>query len=211
MNQVDTYLEEGCGRCSYYRTPDCKVHTWKEIIIQLRKILLSCGLKEEYKWSQPCYTYEGSNVLIATAFKDYAALAFFKGSLLKDPNNILVAPGEHSQASRLAKFTDIEQVENLDDVLRAYIFEAIDLEKTGKQLEFKKDPEPIPAELQAKFDQMPELKTAFEALTPGRQRGYIIHFTQPKQSKTRESRIEKCVEKILRGEGFHDAYRMNRK
>ncbi len=202
--EIDLYLEEGCGRCSLYQTPDCKVHSWPNELRELRRIVLECGLTEEYKWSQPCYTYQGNNVVIVTAFKNHAALAFFKGTLLRDSEKILVSPGENSQASRYAKFTDVKEVLAQEEILKAYLFEAIEVEKAGLKVAFKKTPEPIPEELEQKFSEMPELKAAFKALTPGRQRGYILHFTQPKQSKTRVSRIEKLTNKILSGKGFHD-------
>ncbi len=206
-SKVDIYLDEGCGRCSLYRTPECKVHNWTEELKQLRRIVLECGLDEEFKWSQPCYTFKNSNILIVTAFKEYATLAFFKGTLLKDPNNILVAPGEHSQASRLIRFTDVREILKMEPILKTYVFEAIEVEKAGLKVQFKKNPEPIPDELQQKLNEHPDFKTAFERLTPGRQRGYILHFSQPKQSKTRVARIEKCMPKILNGEGLNDHYK----
>ena len=203
-HQVDLYLEEGCGRCSFYKTPNCKVHRWPEELKQLRRIVLECGLQEEFKWSQPCYTYKNKNILLVSAFKEYAAVAFFKGSLLKDPYHILVAPGNNSQAARQARFTNVEDILEKELVLKATIDEAIDLEKAGLKVDFKKKPEPIPGELQQKFNEIPELKAAFEALTPGRQRGYILYFTQPKQSTTRMSRIDKSLEKIFSGKGIND-------
>ena len=203
-NKVDIYLTEGCGRCSLYRTPQCKVHTWPEELKHLRRIVLECGLNEAYKWSQPCYTYQGSNILIVTAFKEFAALAFFKGSLLTDPKGILVAPGENSQAARQVRFTSSKDILEKESILKTYIFEAIEIEKAGLKVNFKMDLDPIPHELQSKFDESPDFKTAFEALTKGRQRGYILHFSQPKQSKTRESRIEKCMDRIINGKGLND-------
>jgi uncharacterized protein YdeI (YjbR/CyaY-like superfamily) len=203
-HQVDLYLEEGCGRCSFYKTPNCKVHRWPEELKQLRRIVLETGLQEEFKWSQPCYTYKNKNILLVSAFKEYAAVAFFKGSLLKDPYHILVAPGNNSQAARQARFTNVEDILEKEPVLKATIDEAIDLEKAGLKVDFKKKPEPIPGELQQKFNEIPELKAAFEALTPGRQRGYILYFTQPKQSTTRMSRIDKNLEKIFSGKGIND-------
>jgi len=203
-HQVDLYLEQGCGRCSFFQTPHCKVHRWPGELKQLRRIVLECGLKEEFKWSQPCYTYQNKNIVLVTAFREYAAVAFFKGALLKDPYHILVAPGNNSQATRQARFTEVKDILEMEPVLKAYIDEAIDLEKAGLTVNFKKNPEPIPVELQQKFAEIPILRSAFEALTPGRQRGYILHFSQPKQSKTRMSRIEKCAEKILNGKGLND-------
>ena len=205
--KVDTYLIDGCGRCEHYQTPRCKVHTWTRELVELRRIVLECGLVEEYKWSQPTYTFGENNVVMVTAFKDYSCLAFFKGVLLNDAENQLVSPGESSQSSRLMKFTDFGVIRRLEPVIREYIFEAIEVEKTGLKVEFNKQPEAMPEVLQQTLDQNPHLKKAFEALTLGRQRGYILHFSQPKQVKTRLQRIEKCIPKILNGEGFHDAYK----
>ena len=205
-SKVDLYLEEGCGRCDLYRTPQCKVHSWPEELKKLRMILLDCGLTEELKWGAPCYTFRNKNVAMMSALRECCVLSFFKGALLNDTNGILKKPGENSQAARVIRFINVEEIVELEPILKAYIFEAIEIEKAGLKVNFKKNPEPIPEELQQKFDENPTLKAAFEALTPGKQRGYIIHFSQPKQSKTRADRIEKCVQKILNGEGFHDKY-----
>ncbi len=209
--KVDVYLKEGCGRCSYYQTPECKVHNWTDELIQLRRIVLDCGLHEEFKWSNPCYTYQKSNILMVTALKEHAVLAFFKGTLLKDPENILVSPGESSQASRQFRFADVKEILKLEPIIKSYIFEAIEVEKSGLKVDFKKAPEQMPEELKQILDNNPHFKTAFESLTPGRQRGYILHFSQPKQSKTRVARIEKLIPQILQGKGIHDDYRMKRK
>ena len=204
--KVDTYLIDGCGRCEYYKTPKCKVHSWEGELRELRRIVLDCGLLEDYKWSQPCYTLSTKNVLIVTALRDYAALAFFKGTLLKDTHGLLVAPGERSQATRQLRFTDVQTIQEKEAVIKTYIHQAIEVEKAGLQVQFKKSREPLPEELTQQFEKDPELKAAFNALTPGKQRGYLIHFSQPKQSVTRVSRIEKCILKILKGEGMHDKY-----
>ena len=201
---VNAYLIDGCGRCSFYRTPQCKVHTWSEELVKLRGLVLECGLKEEFKWSQPCYTFNNKNILLVTAFKEYATIAFFKGALLKDPEKILVAPGKSSQAVRQFRFNKVEDILKMESFIKEYIIEAVKLEQEGETLSFKKNPEPIPEELKERLDQDSTFKAAFEALTPGRQRGYIIHFSQPKQSKTREARIEKNRAKILSGKGFND-------
>ena len=201
---VDRYFIEGCMRCQLGGTPDCKVHRWQEPMAHLRMILLDSGLTEERKWGVPCYTFQGANVMLLSAFNDYCALSFFKGSLLEDPHGLLVKPGENSQATRYLRFTRVEEVIEREPVIRAYIKEALALEKAGRKVEFKQRPEPIPEELEAMFAEDPALQAAFEALTPGRQRGYILHFSQPKQAKTRLSRIEKCVPKIMEGKGFHD-------
>ena len=209
--KIDTYLLEGCGRCPHYRSPKCKVHLWPEELKQLRRIVLETGLEEEYKWSQPCYTFGGNNILIVSALKEYATLAFFKGSLLKDDKSLLVAPGVSSQASRQFRFTNVKDILNLEATIKAYIFEAIEVERAGLKVEFKQNPEPIPDELQQKLDEDAFFKNAFDALTPGRQRGYILYFSQPKQSKTRVARIERYVSKILNGEGMHDKYKKTTK
>ena len=202
--KVDNYLLQGCGRCSLGGTPDCKVHKWTEELELLRRIVLDCGLTEELKWGVPCYTFQKNNVLLISAFNEFCSLSFLKGALLNDANNILVKPGENTQAARLVKFTNIQEIIKLEAELKSYIVEAVEIEKAGLNVKFKKAPEPIPEELQIKFDEMPELETAFKSLSPGRQRGYMLHFSQPKQSKTRLSRVEKCIENILRGKGLND-------
>jgi len=212
MNKsVDNYFIEGCGRCPLGGTPDCKVHTWTSELELLRKIVLDCGLTEESKWGTPCYTFQNKNILIVSALKEYCCISFFKGSLLSDDKNLLVKPGPNSQAARLFKFKNINEVIRIESDIKAYIFESIEVEKAGLNVTFKKNPEPIPEELEAKFEEYPVLKNAFEALTPGRQRGYLLHFSQPKQAMTRVSRIEKSVPMILSGIGLHDKYKSMRK
>ncbi len=201
---VDQYLEIGCGRCPLVGTPECKVNFWRDELIALREIILKSGLKEEIKWSNPCYTFEGKNILMLSALKNHALIGFFKGSLIKDTYGVLVSPGKSSQADRRLVFTEVETVQDQEIIILDYIQQAIDIEKAGLKVAFKKNPEPLPEELLVVFDSNPELKTAFESLTPGRQRGYILHFSQPKQAKTRFSRIEKLIPKILAGKGFHD-------
>jgi uncharacterized protein YdeI (YjbR/CyaY-like superfamily) len=202
--QVDHYLSEGCGRCPLGGSPECKVHNWPQELKKLRTIVLECGLTEELKWGVPCYTFHNNNILIVSAFKEYSALSFLKGALLSDTNGILQKPGENTQATRLIKFTNLPEIIAMEDVLKAYIFEAIEVEKAGLEVVFKTNPEPVPDELQHKLDENSAFRAAFEALTQGRQRGYILHFSQPKQSATRESRIEKCIPKIMEGKGFND-------
>ncbi|MEP4535318.1 MAG: YdeI/OmpD-associated family protein [Cyclobacteriaceae bacterium] len=201
---VAEYLDIGCGRCKYGGTPQCKVHSWEKEIRQLRRIITECGLEEEIKWDCPCYTHQGKNIAMVAAFKDYAFISFFKGSLLQDEKRLLHKPGENSQASRLFKFTNPDQIIQTESTIKAYIYEAVEVEKAGLEVVFKKNPEPMPEELEQKLSENAKLKEAFEALTPGRQRGYILHFSQPKQSQTRVSRIEKCIPKIMEGKGFHD-------
>ncbi len=202
--KVDEYFTEGCGRCPLGGTPQCKVHKWPEEMKLLRKILLDCGLTEEVKWSVPCYTFNKSNVVILSAFKEYCALSFFKGALLQDPHAILIKPGENSQASRQIRFTGVRKIIEMEPVIKDYIYEAIELEREGLKVNFKKNPEPVPVEFQRKLDESPALNTAFNELTPGKQRGYILYFSAPKQSKNRESRIEKHVLHILDGKGLYD-------
>ncbi len=207
MNKsVDNYFLEGCGRCPLGGTSDCKVHKWASELELLRMIVLDCGLTEECKWGVPCYTFQNKNVLLLSAFKDYCSISFFKGSLLSDSRRLLTKPGKNSQAARLIKFTNSRGIKEIENDIKTYIYEAVEVEKAGLKVHFKKQPEPIPEELEKKFEEDPMLKTAFESLTPGRQRGYIIYFSAPKQSKTKESRIEKCIGKILNGEGLHDKY-----
>lgn len=182
-----------------------KAQKWKNEIEKLRMILLDCQLTEEFKWGKPCYTFQKSNIAIIIGFKEYCAISFFKGALLKDVNGILIKPGENSQASRQIRFTSVEEIVEKDAILKAYIYEAIEVEKAGSKVDFKKNAElEIPEEFKNKLDENPALKTAFYALTHGRQRAYILYFSAPKQSKTRQSRIEKCVEKILNGKGLND-------
>ncbi len=201
---IDTYLTEGCGRCSLGGTPQCKVHLWPKELAALRQIVLATDLVEEVKWGVPCYTYKKKNILIISAFREYCGLSFFKGTLLEDAEKILQMPGENSQSGRLIKFTSVNEIIKVEETLRSYIYEAIEIERAGLKVAFKKKPEPIPDELLNAFKQSLAFKEAFEALTPGRQRGYILFISQPKQSKTREARIEKYREKILNGLGMMD-------
>ena len=205
---VDQYLMEGCGRCALGGTPACKVHRWTRELSLLRTIVLQCGLTEEIKWGVPCYTVhfenKTQNVLIIAAFKDYCTLSFFKGALLKDALHLLHLPGENTQSARLFKFTHLDEIVELEATIKAYVLEAIDNEKKGEKVVFEKQREPIPEEFREVLDTMPDVKHAFFSLTPGRQRGYILHFSAPKQAKTRIARIEKLIPKIIAGKGFHD-------
>lgn len=177
---------------------------WPEEMKRLRAILLGSGLTEELKWGKPCYTFQESNVAILQGFKETCAILFPKGALLKDPKNILEKPGESTQSARRIPFTKVGEIVKLEPVLKAYIREAVGVEKSGLKVEFKKNPEPVPEELQSKLAENPALKAAFTALTPGRQRAYILHFSAAKQSQTRTSRIEKCTPQILKGIGLND-------
>lgn len=182
-----------------------KAKSWQQEYEQLRRITLDCQLTEEFKWRQPCYSFQGKNIAIIGGFNEYCALMFFKGSLLKDFEGILKAPGENTQSGRQIRFTNVREIVEMEPILKAYIFEAIEVEKAGLKVKFKKASEyTIPEELKNKFEGNPALKKAFEALTPGRQKGYLLYFSAPKQSKTRDSRIESYTQRILDGKGFHD-------
>ena len=182
-----------------------KAKQWKREFDELRTIILDCGLTEELKWGKPCYTFENNNIVLIHGFKDYCALLFIKGALLKDSKGILITQTENVQAARQIRFTNLREIIAIEPVLKSYILEAIEVEKAGLKVDFKKSAELIfPEEFKNKLKQIPALKTAFEALTPGRQRGYNLYFSAPKQSKTREARVEKCVQQILDGKGLDD-------
>ncbi|KRF19210.1 YdeI/OmpD-associated family protein [Paenibacillus sp. Soil787] len=182
-----------------------KAKKWKEEFEKLRSIVLDCELTEEIKWMHPCYTFQEKNIVLIHGFKDYCALLFHKGALLQDAHGILIQQTENVQAARQIRFTDVREIDEMETILKAYIYEAIEVEKAGLEVNFKKNTEYIiPKEFQNKLDEIPALKTAFEALTPGRQRAYLLHFSEPKQSKTRESRVEKCMQQILGGKGLND-------
>lgn len=202
---ADHYFIAGCGRCALYDTPQCKVHHWKKELQLMRSILQATPLTEEVKWGVPCYTYKKANVVIIGAFKEYSFLSFFKGALLKDTKKLLDKPGENSQATRLFRFTESKSIEKLASTIEAYVKEAIALEDAGKKIAFKKiDEYPVPEELSKRFKKNPSLKKAFDQLTPGRQKGILLHINSAKQSATRETRIDKCVPLIMAGKGIHD-------
>ncbi len=182
-----------------------KAEKWQKELELLRRIVLDCGLTEMLKWGVPCYTYQEKNIVLIHVFKEYCALLFHKGALLNDANGILIQQTENVQAARQIRFTSVQEVVETEEVLKAYIFEAIEVEKAGLKITFKKASEfDIPEEFEKKLGEKPELKAAFHALTPGRQRGYILYFSQPKQSKTRDARIEKFMQQILDGKGLND-------
>lgn len=182
-----------------------KAKNWPEEMKKLRMIVLDCGLTEELKWGKPCYAFQGKNIVIIQGFKEYCALLFFKGYLLSDPNGILKKTGENTRVGRQIRFTDSREIVKMKAILKAYIFQAIEVEKSGLKGDVEKKPKlVIPEEFQKKLNKTAALKTAFNTLTPGRQRAYTIYFSQPKQSKTRESRIEKSMQQILRGKGLND-------
>lgn len=178
---------------------------WQKEFEKLRTILLDTGLEEEIKWGCPCYTYHGKNIVLIHGFKEYCALLFFKGALLKDTDNILIQQTENVQAARQIRFTSLREVNDLEKVIKMYVYEAVEIEKSGVQIKMKETREfEMPEEFQNKLNENPELQEAFEALTPGRQRAYLLHFSSAKQSKTRETRIEKYIPQILQGKGLND-------
>jgi uncharacterized protein YdeI (YjbR/CyaY-like superfamily) len=182
-----------------------KAEKWQKEYEQLRRIVLDCGLTEELKWGCPCYTFQKTNIVLIHGFKEYCALLFFKGALLKDADGILIQQSENVQAARQVRFTNLKEIVEIEPILKAYIYEAIEVEKAGLKVDLKKTTAyTIAEEFQTKLDEMPDLKTAFAALTPGRQRAYLLHFSAPKQSKTRASRVEKSMQQILDGKGLND-------
>lgn len=182
-----------------------KATNWQKEYGQLRTICLDCGLTEELKWGCPCYTFENKNIVLIHGFKEYCALLLFKGALLKDTDGILIQQTENVQSARQIRFTGVNEIVKLKKVLKAYIYQAIEVDKAGLKVNLKKTSEfKVPDEFEKKLKEMPALKTAFKALTPGRQRAYLFYFSQPKQSKTRESRIEKSIQQILDGKGLND-------
>jgi len=182
-----------------------KAKNWQKEFEKLRKIILDTGLTEELKWGCPCYTFQKSNIVLIHGFKEYCALLFFKGALLNDPERILIRQTENVQSARQVRFTNLKEINKMAPVLKAYIYEAIEIEKAGLKVNLKKSSEyPVSDEFQKKLDKVKGLKTAFDALTPGRQRAYLLYFSAPKQPKTREARVEKCIPQILKGKGLDD-------
>ena len=188
-----------------------KAKKWHEELKQLRMIVLDCGLSEELKWGVPCYTFPApagrqvSNIVLIHVFKEYCALLFFKGALLKDANAILIQQTKNVQAARQIRFSSVVEIMELEPILKSYIHEAIEIEKAGLKVDLKKTTEfEVSEEFQNKLDKIPSLKIAFDALTPGRQRAYMLYFSAPKQSKTREARVEKCMQQIFNGKGLND-------
>jgi uncharacterized protein YdeI (YjbR/CyaY-like superfamily) len=202
---VDLFFIDGCGRCKLYKTAACKVHTWKLELQALRQIALNSGLTEELKWKQPCYTFEGKNIIIVSAFKESCIINFMKGALLIDPSKILEMPGENSNSARFIRFTNLERIIDLSDIIQEYIKEAIEIEKSGKKIISKKVEEyEIPEELTKEFEQDIIFKNAFKSLTPGRQKSYLIFYNSAKQSSTRTSRILKTKDAIFNGKGMNE-------
>ena len=182
-----------------------KAKKWQEEFRKLRTIILGCGLTEELKWGKPCYTFRQSNVVLIHGFQEYCALLFMKGALLKDAKGILVQQTENVQAARQVRFTNVREIAKMGPILKSYIKQAIEIEKAGLEVNYRKTSEfKVPEEFQKRLNAIPVLRTAFDALTPGRQRGYLLYFSGAKQSKTRESRVEKCMSQILKGKGLDD-------
>ena len=205
IHAVNEYFSEGCGRCSRFQTPDCSTQIWREELTLLRSLILSSGLTEELKWAHPCYTDNGKNIAVMGAFRDCCVLSFFKGALLGDPAQILELPGENSQSGRVIRLRSVEQIRTHAEAIKACLQEAIEVERSAMEIEkLKIEDRPIPQELADKFEEMPALREAFRALTPGRQRFYLLQFSQPKQAKTREARIEKSIDNIMAGKGFNE-------
>lgn len=203
--KVDKYLIDGCMQCKLGATPACKIHNWQSELDFLRNLTLSCGLKEDFKWMHPCYTFDGKNIVLMHVFNDYCALLFPKGVLLDDKYSILVQQTENSQTARQIRFKNLDDIIEQQNKIKEYILEAIEKEKLGVKVQLKSTAEfEIPEELEIKFQERPDFKKAFYSLTPGRQRGYLLHFAQPKQSATRTSRIEKQLDKIMNGKGLND-------
>jgi uncharacterized protein YdeI (YjbR/CyaY-like superfamily) len=186
--EIAEFFDIGCGRCSLVGTPECKVKTWNEELHELREIILKNEVKEERKWGVPCYTDNGKNIILLSALKDSATVSFLKGSLIDDVHGLLIAPGKNSQSARYMKFTSVKEIKKAKPIIVDYIKQAVEIERTGKKVAFKKEDDPIPEELSIAFKKQPELKTAFYALTPA----------------TRESRIQKCIPLILEGKGLQD-------
>lgn len=201
---VETYFQEGCGRCSLGGTPNCKVHLWQEELKLLRSILLDCGLIEVSKWGAPCYMIEKSNVVLLGALKNCVTLGFMKGVLLDNSSGLLEKQGKNSSVGRIVRFSTTSQILEKRDQLKALIFQAIEVERQEIKVPHIKTTPPIPEELAHAFEDNPSFKKAFHALTPGRQRGYLIYFNQPKNSSTKIARIEKCKAKIEKGKGVNE-------
>lgn len=209
--KVDKYMIDGCMRCKYGATPMCKVNNWRIELETLRSIILESELTEELKWGAPCYTYQNKNVVLLSALKDAVVISFLKGSLLDDKKNILTKAGENSHVARIIKFTKLSEITKLKADILSFIKSAIEIENKGLKVVKETNTTKIPVELEETLENDPALKKAFYALTPGKQRGYGIYFSQPKQAQSRINRIEKCREKILKGEGLHDAYKSQSK
>ena len=204
IKDPNDYFIDGCGRCSLHGTDQCKVRTWADSLVLLREIMLQSGLEEEAKWGQPTYTLKGKNVAMIYSFKDSCGISFFKGVLLQDDAKILVPAGANSNVARLLKIPSAAQVAELEPHIHAYIAEAIELEKSGAKVPKPTEREPMPETLAHWLENDPQLQTAWDLLTPGRQRSYILHVGSAKQEQTQLNRIEKCIPKIYAGKGFNE-------
>lgn len=203
ISSFEEYLVKGCGRCSYSNTPDCKVNNWIEELKLLRELILSFDIKETIKWGVPCYTYHNKNEFLLSAFKEYCAISFFKGTLLNDPERLLVSPSENSQHVKMIKIKNVNEIKRHKSAIKNLIKEAIEIENKGLKVE-KKGKIEYPDELNELLKKDFKFKQAFESLTPGRQRGYIIYFSSAKNPETRKKRLEKYLSKILDGKGIYD-------
>lgn len=203
--KVDNFLINGCMQCKLGATPACKINQWQDALHYLRALIMDCGLKEDFKWMHPCYTYDNKNIVLMHVFNGYCALLFPKGVLLSDKYSILIQQTENTQTARQIRFKNLAEIVHQEAHIKAYILEAIELEKSGAKVQLKSTADfAMPEELDMKFSELPHVRDAFYALTPGRQRGYLLHFSQPKQSSTRTARIEKSLDKILAGKGLND-------
>ena len=201
---VDSYLTDGFGRCDRFQTPTCKVHTWGPALVQLRALLQESGLVEEMKWGQPTYTLNGKNVVMRTAFNDDYALSFFKGVLLENRGKLLQRPRPASHAGRLLKFSSVKELASRLEAAERYVQQAVAIERSGARVPKREHTESTPDELSEVLDADPQVQAAFEALTPGRRRSYVLHVSRAKQSTTRLARAKRCVPKILLGKGFNE-------
>lgn len=203
-SSVDSYLSEGCGRCEHFQTPHCKVHLWTDALRKLRELVLESGLEEEMKWGSPCYTLGGKNVVMLASTRHYCAISFLKGGAIKDEEGLLEKPGPNSRIARMVKFTSAQEVDDRRQHIVGFLKTAIELEKSGTKVELDHAPEPLPEELEERLEADLELKEAFEALTPGRRRSFVIFVSGAKQAATRHSRVEKCIPKIYSGKGYNE-------
>lgn len=201
---VESYLQDGCGRCDHFQTPACKVHLWADALLALRALLRDTELAEEMKWGSPTYTLDGKNVVMLVSRKDHCALSFFKGAALDDPDGLLVQPGPNSRFARLLTFTSGEDVDRQRESMAGFLKQAIELQRAGVKVETADAPEPMPDELAQRLSTDPALQRAFEALTPGRKRSHILYVGGAKKSATREKRAERCAPRIAAGKGFNE-------
>ena len=199
---VDEYFDIGCGRCKLVGTPSCKVNKWRELLLSIRRLVLKSGLTEERKWGVPCYTWEGKNVVIIGALKEYCSISFFKGALLADDSGLLQKPGDNSNAGRVIRLTHLSQLSANESQILSLIRQSIEIERKGLVVPKNSQPIPTPQELQDRFDESPVFESAFRSLTPGRQKEYLLYFSQAKQSATRIARIERYYQKILAGKSL---------